>query len=136
MQDGFRFRIERDDLSELIIAAKLDVTIQEVGAEIIVEAIGDVDLTTVKILEVPLTESVRATVDATKAVFLSVDLRRVDFIDSAGLALLVTARKRLALAQCSLQILLTPDKQPDRVLRLSRLDMIMALKYDNRDSAF
>ena len=96
---------------------------------IVIEAVGELDLTTMKILEASLTVGVQATIDAMEAAPLSVDLRRVDFIDSAGLALLVVARKRLAPAQRSMQILLTRGQQPDRVLRLGRFDTIMALNY-------
>ncbi|MGI4791289.1 MAG: hypothetical protein ACRYFS_20880 [Janthinobacterium lividum] len=62
-------------MSNMIAAAKLEATLQKRGEEVVIEVVGDVDLTTVKTLEVPLTESIQATVDATKAVPLSVDLR-------------------------------------------------------------
>lgn len=111
-------------------AATLEVSSRTTGRGILVEAVGDVDLTTTPILHNCLMESVQATIEATEAAHLSVDLRRVDFIDSAGLALLVAARKRLAPAMRSLQVLLTPGQQPERVLRLGRFDTIMALTYD------
>ena len=113
----------------MVSAAKLEVTIRDMAEGIVIEAVGDLDLTTVKTFEVPLKDSIQATISATKSASLSVDLRRVDFIDSAGLALLVAARKRLAPAQRALQVLLMPGRQPERVLKLGRFDMIMTLKY-------
>ena len=62
-----------------------------------------------------------------------VDLSRVDFIDSAGLALLVEARKKLSPEGRSLSILLTQGRQPERVLKLGRFDTIMTLAYTLND---
>ena len=112
----------------------LAVTRKTTAHAIFIEAVGEVDLTTTAIFQRPLMESVQDTIESRKGTALSVDLRRVDFIDSAGLALLVAARKRLALAMCSLQVLLTPGQQPERVLRLSRLDTIMTLIYDSAEA--
>ena len=69
-------------------------------------------------------------VNETRDAAVIVDLSRVDFIDSAGLALLVEARKRLAPDGRSLHILLTAGRQPERVLKLGRFDTIMNLAYD------
>ncbi len=117
----------------MVSTAKLEVAIRDMAEGIVIEAVGDLDLTTVRTFEAPLTESIQATIGAAKASSLSVDLRRVDFIDSAGLALLVAARKRLAPAQRTLQVLLTSGKQPERVLKLGRFDMIMTLKYHDAE---
>ena len=57
----------------------------------------------------------------------------VDFIDSAGLALLVEARKKLAPEGRVLNVLLTPSRQPERVLKLGRFDTIMNLAYSLND---
>ena len=62
-----------------------------------------------------------------------VDLSHVDFIDSAGLALLVEARKKLSPEGRSLSVLLTPSRQPERVLKLGRFDTIMTLAYSLSD---
>lgn len=109
--------------------ATLDVISRTTARGIIIEVAGELDLTTVKVFEEPLAEGIRITVSAAEAAVLSVDLRRVDFIDSAGLAVLVTARKRLASAKRSIQILLTQGQQPDRVLKLGCFDRIMTLSY-------
>lgn len=107
-------------------AAQLDVTnrLTEKGA--LIEAVGEVDLTTARLLHEPLMKAV-ADYENTPVI---VDLSRVIFIDSAGLALLVEARKRLAPEGRPLHILLAHGKQPERVLKLGRFDTIMALAYD------
>ena len=107
-----------------------DVAVQKLDDEVVVKITGDVDLTTVKVLTAPLLEGVETVTKHADVLALSVDLRQVDFIDSAGLALLINARKRLAPAKQTLQIFVTEGQQPDRVLRLGCFDMIMRLRYD------
>lgn len=107
-------------------AAQLSVTSRATEQGALVEAAGEVDLTTAPQLREPLMEAVNG---AAKTAVI-VDLSRVDFIDSAGLALLVEARKRLAPEERALHILLTPGRQPERVLKLGRFDTIMHLAYD------
>lgn len=94
-------------------AAQLDVTSRLTEKGALVEAVGEVDLTTASLLREPLMEAV----DSSEKLPVIVDLSRVDFIDSAGLALLVEARKRLAPEGRTLHILLTQGRQPERVLR-------------------
>lgn len=108
----------------------LEVTSRKTPRGIVVEVVGELDLTTAPLLQGWLTEGIRATIVEAETAPLSVDLRRVDFIDSAGLALLVAVQKRLAPAQRRLQVLLTPGQQPERVLKLGRFDTVMALSYD------
>ena len=110
-------------------AAQLDVTSRTTDKGALVEAVGEVDLTTATQLREPL----MAVVNDSQVSPVIVDLSRVDFIDSAGLALLVEARKRLAPEGRSLNILLTPGRQPERVLKLGRFDTIMTLAYDLKD---
>jgi anti-sigma B factor antagonist len=110
-------------------AAQLEVNTRSTDKGSLVEAVGEVDLTTAPQLREPLMEAVVGTQKTT----VIVDLSRVDFIDSAGLALLVEARKRLAPEGRTLNILLTPGRQPERVLKLGRFDTIMNLAYDFND---
>ncbi len=107
-------------------AAQLTINQHPSDKGLVIEAVGEVDLTTAPSLKVPLMEAVNN--DTRKAVI--VDLSHVDFIDSAGLALLVEARKRLAPDARTLHVLLTPGRQPERVLRLGRFDTIMNLAYN------
>ena len=107
-------------------AAQLTVSTKDTERGFLVTAVGEVDLTTVLQLRKPVLEAVESSQKAS----VIVDLCRVDFIDSAGLALLVEARKKLAPEARPLHILLTPGRQPERVLRLGRFDTIMNLAYD------
>lgn len=107
-------------------AAQLTVNSRGTDKGSLIEAIGEVDLTTVLQLREPVLNAVN-NADGAPVI---VDLSKVDFIDSAGLALLVEARKRLAPDARTLHILLTPGRQPERVLRLGRFDTIMHLAYD------
>lgn len=105
-----------------------ELNVEEKGSEKgpILDVSGELDLTTVAMLRDPLLGQ------ATKsqAPNLIVDLSRVEFIDSAGLALLVEARKRLAAESRTLVLVLSPGRQPERVLRLVRFDTIMRLVYN------
>ena len=107
--------------------AMLEVTSRKTPRGIVIEAVGELDLMTTATLQERLQKGIHATINAAVAAPLAVDLRRVGFIDSAGLALLVAAQKRLAPAQCSLTVLLTPGQQPERVLKMGRFDTVMAL---------
>ena len=106
-------------------AAQLTINQQPTDKGALIQAVGEVDLTTAPQLRAPLME----TVNSGDKVAVIVDLSQVDFIDSAGLALLVEARKRLAPEARPLHILLTPGRQPERVLKLGRFDTIMNLAY-------
>jgi anti-sigma B factor antagonist len=110
-------------------AAQLTINQQETEKGLLIQAIGEVDLTTAPSLRAPLMETVNA--GGTGPVI--VDLSQVDFIDSAGLALLVEARKKLAPAVRPLHVLLAPGRQPERVLKLGRFDTIMNLAYSLDD---
>ena len=94
-----------------------------------IEAVGEVDLTTASHLR----EALLGAVNGEEKSSVIVDLSKVDFIDSAGLALLVEARKRLSPEGRTLSILLTPGRQPERVLKLGRFDTIMTLAHSLSD---
>jgi anti-sigma B factor antagonist len=110
-------------------AAQLDVNSRATDKGTLVEAVGEVDLTTAVQLREPLMEAV----NSNQKTPVIVDLSQVDFIDSAGLALLVEARKKLAPEARTLHVLLTAGRQPERVLKLGRFDTIMNLAYDLKD---
>lgn len=110
-------------------AAQLTVTQRQDSKGALVEAVGEVDLTTAP----QLRESLMTAVNGVEKSSVIVDLSRVDFIDSAGLALLVEARKKLSPEGRTLSILLTPGRQPERVLKLGRFDTIMTLAYHLTD---
>ncbi|MDR3710736.1 MAG: STAS domain-containing protein [Capsulimonadaceae bacterium] len=105
--------------------AELVVEEKESDKGPILDVSGELDLTTVAMLRDPL--MVQAANNQNRN--LIIDVSRVEFIDSAGLALLVEARKRLAADSRSLVLILSPGRQPERVLRLVRFDTIMRLVY-------
>ncbi len=105
--------------------AELNVEEKESGKGPLLDVSGELDLTTVAMLRDPLLSHATNGTGPN----LIVDLSRVEFIDSAGLALLVEARKRLAADARSLALVLSPGRQPERVLRLVRFDTIMKLVY-------
>lgn len=112
-------------------AAQLAVNSRTIEKGALIEAQGEVDLTTAQQLREPLMQAVNGAREGS----VIVDLTQVDFIDSAGLALLVEARKRLAPEGRTLHVLLTPGRQPERVLKLGRFDTIMNLAYQLDDIA-
>ncbi len=114
---------------ELLNAAQLTVSHRQETQGTLIEAVGEVDLTTAPLLREPL----MAAVNSGEKSPVIVDLSRVDFIDSAGLALLVEARKKLSPEGRTLSVLLTPSRQPERVLKLGRFDTIMTLAYSLSD---
>jgi anti-sigma B factor antagonist len=110
-------------------AAQLVVSHREEPAGTVIEAVGEVDLTTAA----QLREALLAAVGTSAQSSIIVDLSKVDFIDSAGLALLVEARKRLSPEGRTMSILLAPGRQPERVLKLGRFDTIMTLAHSLSD---
>ena len=110
-------------------AAQLIINQRQEAEWFVIQAQGEVDLTTAP----QLREAVMEMVNRTEKSPLVIDLSLVDFIDSAGLALLVEARKRLAPDGRTLNILLTAGRQPERVLKLGRFDTIMKLAYSLSD---
>ena len=106
-------------------AAQLTITQRQDPKGALIEATGEEDLTTAA----QLREALMAAINGAEKSPVIVDLSRVDFIDSAGLALLVEARKKLALEGRALNVLLMPSRQPERVLKLGRFDTIMNLAY-------
>ena len=109
-------------------AAELIVEEQLTEKGTVLKVVGELDLTTVSMLREPLLTQV-----ANSKNDVIVDVRSVDFIDSAGLALLVEARKRLVAESRLLYIVLTKGQQPERVLHLVRFDTIMKLIYSVDD---
>lgn len=109
--------------------AELNVAEVQTEKGNVIDVSGELDLTTVAMLRDPLLSQA----SKSESPFLIVDLSKVDFIDSAGLALLVEARKRLAADSRSLALVISPGRQPERVLRLVRFDTIMRLVYNLAD---
>jgi anti-sigma B factor antagonist len=106
--------------------AELTVIEQMTDKGPVITVDGELDLTTVgQLREILLTHANRE--QDSRVV---IDLVKVEFIDSAGLALLVEARKRMAADGRAMFLIITQGKQPERVLRLVRFDTIMKLVYN------
>ena len=83
---------------------------------------GDLDLYSVPVVR---PEIIAAANEFTGKEF-RIDLTRVGFLDSAGLALLLALRK-IPHVQGRLTISVGADSHPDRVLRLTRIDSFIPL---------
>lgn len=91
------------------------------GEGCLLEAVGEIDLATKRLLLEPLMKAAQD--PATWPV--TADLSRVLFTDSSGLTALLAANKALAARSRRLRVVLSPGSQPDRALRLSRLIDVM-----------
>ena len=95
------------------------------GDTVCVELIGDLDLVSVKQVSEPIQEAVADVIRGPETSTLTIDLQNVEFIDSAGLMVLLTAHKQLHDCGRSISIILAERSQPQRVLRLGRFESIM-----------
>ena len=109
----------------------LQVSTYEQAGVPIVMAQGDVDLCTTPTLRQALEASCASRSDMGT---LGIDMREVDFIDSAGLALLVEIRKRF-MDRCRLALIIEKGSQPERVLRLGRFDTFLQVCYSPEELA-
>ena len=96
----------------------------------LIVAVGEIEPATVERFSDAVVDAINNVDDA----MVTINLSRVDFIDSAGLGVLVEASKRLRGNSRQLRVVLTNDSQPDRVVRLGRFDTIMAVAYGSDDS--
>ncbi len=94
----------------------------------VVAAQGDVDLCTQGILRQALIDSGEHPSESDK---IAVDMRKVSFIDSAGLALLVEIRKHYMGTKHARQLalIIAARSQPERVLKLGRFDTFLQVCY-------
>jgi anti-anti-sigma factor len=92
---------------------------------LLIEVAGDVDLLT----SVQLREYFIDALAAHRSKIVVVDLSRVTFIDSAGLSLLLEARKQLATESRALHVILAAGHQPERILKITRFDSVLNFAY-------
>jgi anti-anti-sigma factor len=94
---------------------------------LVFEAIGSVSLTTAETLDAALLSC-----DPSAAAPITVDLRRVSFLDSSGLAVLVQASKRLRSRALPLapRVVVAPGCQPERILMMGRFGKILEIVHD------
>ena len=93
-----------------------EVTIEETGNAVHVMLRGELDISTASSLEDDLRR-----VEAGGPALLVIDLSRLDFMDSTGLRLLISADQR-ARAVGRRLVLVRGNEMVQRVLRLTRLD--------------
>jgi len=91
---------------------------------------GEVSHHNVEILYKPIADS------ATDYLVTSVeiDMRDVNFIDSSGLQILVAARRAYS-GRGALRIRVTEGSQPDPVIRLAKLDLVLGVTAEPRKPA-
>ena len=92
---------------------------------VVVAVSGEVDLLTAPRLA--------AALDEARAALVVVDLSGVDFLDSSGLGVLVTAHRDLAEGEAKLR-LVRPRPSIDKVLTLTRLTEVIDT-FDTLDAA-
>jgi anti-sigma B factor antagonist len=85
-----------------------------------VELFGRVDAASV----ISQREKLRALVAEGNTRFV-VDLSRVDFLDSAGMAMLVSLMKQARQAGGDLRVVRPTDESVQRILHLTRLDLVL-----------
>jgi anti-anti-sigma factor len=91
------------------------VHVQEIGnAALRVVVCGEIDLANATDVEQQILESI-----SNQLTDVTVDLRDVEYIDSAGLRVLFTLGTRLATLQIALVLLVTTDSPIRRVLEIS-----------------
>lgn len=109
-----------------IIEAPFEVSSQTSAQGAIVSISGDLDLVTIT----PLGERIKEAAGQSAGGF-TLDLQGVEYIDSAGLALLVKTHKRLETGGRSVTIVVRPGSQPDRVLTLGRFGSLLNLSHES-----
>lgn len=101
--------------------SRLTVTEHREGAGCLLEAEGELDVSTIRRLSEPLMSAV-----GTPTVWpVTVDLSRLVYIDSAGLAVLLTAAKETIKHSRRLRIIAAPSSQPEQVLKRRQIDMML-----------
>jgi len=94
---------------------------------IVIQVQGDLDLLTV----IKLDDKLEDTIDELRKLpddkKLTLDLKQLDFIDSAGLALLIRVSRELAVIDRVLRVVVGKGCQPDRVLKIGQFNRILDL---------
>jgi anti-sigma B factor antagonist len=100
---------------------ELSLETREVAGHTVVEVRGEVDVYTASILRKRLLQVIDGGAENVVA-----DLRRVDFLDSTGLGVLVGALKRLRMAGGDLALVCDSEKLL-KIFRITALDRVFAL---------
>lgn len=112
------------------VEAELKVSTCSTAQGYVVQADGQFELPTMPKMKTALRDAIEEVVKAPIPVPLIVDLRQVDFIDSAGLALLVMAKKALIPNVGALHVRLKRGSQPACTMQRVKFASMMTLLYD------
>jgi anti-sigma B factor antagonist len=107
---------------------ELSLASREVAGHTVVEARGEVDVYTASLLRERLIDVIDAGAGS-----VVVDLRRVDFLDSTGLGVLVGALKRLRMSGGDLGLVCDSEKLL-KIFKITALDRVFAL-HDTVEAA-
>jgi anti-sigma B factor antagonist len=100
---------------------ELSLATREQAGHAVVEVRGELDVYTASMLRQRLIEIIDAGAER-----VVVDLRRVDFLDSTGLGVLVGALKRLRMAGGDM-VLVCDSEKLLKIFRITALDRVFAL---------
>jgi anti-anti-sigma factor len=99
----------------------------EDGGGIVITVQGDLDLVTVSQLDDRLEDTIDELRVLAEDKKLTLDLKKLDFIDSAGLALLIRVSRELSTIERVLRVIVGKGHQPDRVLKIGQFGRILDL---------
>jgi anti-sigma B factor antagonist len=100
---------------------ELSLATREVAGHTVVEVRGEVDVYTASVLR----EQLVAVIDRGAGSVVA-DLRRVDFLDSTGLGVLVGALKRLRMAGGDMSVVCDSERLL-KIFRITALDRVFAI---------
>lgn len=104
--------------------SELAIEVRKVQDGVVVEATGEIDISNIDDFKEAMGRAAEMTDGG-----VSVDLCGLRFIDTAGLAELVVAAKRLKALDKTLQVMVKESGQPEYVLKTTGLDVILDICY-------
>jgi anti-anti-sigma factor len=107
----------------------LKITVENVDDVPVIRAVGELEIATVPEMRATVTE---VTERRPRAILF--DFRRLSYLDSSGLGILVSARKRLAVHEGEV-VIITTQSAVLKALSLSGLDQIMRI-YASEEEYF
>lgn len=102
------------------------VKTSETTDDISVSVDGDLDLSTIASFQSAVQQALEQRDDRS----LIIDLRRTDYIDSAGLEQLLVANRKLMAQGSRLSVSVRPGSQPKSVLTVTGFDSVMEVSSD------
>ena len=106
------------------MASEARVEVEKTDSGALVRAAGEIDISNISIFRQAMEQAQEAGEGR-----LTVDLCNVTFIDTAGLAELIIAAKRLKNKGETLRVVVRESSQPEYVLKTTGLDVILDICY-------